>query len=98
VESAAFAGKTVNDDRHAHGMRSLERGVFFAEWPGRGQQRKRVLAGLRIVEGGDFHRFLRDACWGRVRALKIPSLLEDLFEGFLTVEIVTQESLSHEDN
>jgi hypothetical protein len=41
---------------------------------------------LRIVEGGDFHRFLRDALLGAVfAALEIPSLLEDLFEGLLAV-------------
>jgi hypothetical protein len=35
----------------------------------------------RIIEGGDFHGFLRNALLGAVlAALKFPSLLENLFE------------------
>jgi hypothetical protein len=41
---------------------------------------------LRIVERGDLHGLLRNALLGAVlAALKVPSLLKHLFEGFLTV-------------
>jgi hypothetical protein len=40
----------------------------------------------RIVEGGDFHRFLGNALlWAVFAALEFPSLLKDLLEGFLAV-------------
>jgi hypothetical protein len=44
------------------------------------------LWGARIVEGSDFHCFLGNSLLGAVlAALEFPSLLKDLFEGFLAI-------------
>jgi len=87
VECTAFAGKTVNDDGYAHGDALAGAGSLLCRSGREGDgKRNRRWRGLRIVEGGDFHRFFGDALLRAVfAALKIPSLLEDLFEGFLAV-------------
>src|SRR5712692_3913710 len=88
VESTAFVGKTVNHDGYALGDALAGAGSFLCTG-GREGDCKRCgcfWRGLRIVEGGDFHCLLGNALLRAVfAALEIPSLLEDLFEGFLTV-------------
>src|SRR6266481_1722058 len=66
--------------------RSPERGVFFSGAAGNGKRWLDFLRGPRIVERCHLHRFLGNALLGAVlAALEFPSLLKDLFEGFLAV-------------
>jgi hypothetical protein len=53
---------------------------------GEGRRRRRILRGPGIVEGRYLHDFLGNSFLETVfAALEVPSLLEDLFEGFLAV-------------
>ena len=88
MEGTAFASKTVNHDGHAHGDALAGTGSFFCRGgrEGDGKRYGCFWRGLRIVKGGDFHCFLGNALLRAVfAALEFPSLLEDLFEGFLSV-------------
>src|SRR5260370_1419848 len=88
MEGAAYASKTVNHNGHAHGDALAGAGHFLCGDGRKGDSKRgrRFLRGSRIVEGGDLHCFLRNALlWAVLAALKVPSLLKDLFEGFLAV-------------
>src|SRR5258708_29762828 len=63
------------------------RASFFFFFQAEDGIRDRRWRGFRIVEGGDFHCFLRNAVLRAVfAALEVPGLLEYLFEGFLTIQ------------
>jgi len=88
VESAPFAGKAVNHHGNAHGD------AFAGTWgflslgrrKGHGIRYWSLGLGWGIVDGGDFHGFLRNALLRAMfAALEFPGLLEDLLEGFLAV-------------
>jgi hypothetical protein len=52
----------------------------------KGNRRRRILRGPRIVERCYLHDFLGNSFLEAVfAALEVPSLLEELFEGFLAV-------------
>src|SRR5258708_38056839 len=88
VEGAAFAGKTVNHDGYAHGDTLAGARCFLFGGCREGNSKRWLdfLRGPRVVERGDLHCFLGNALLGAVLAtLEFPSLLKDLFEGFLAV-------------
>jgi len=87
----------VNHDGYAHVDALAGAGSFLygGGRKGKGRRRRRILRGPRVVEGCYLHDFLGNSFLEAVSsALEVPSLLEDLFKGFLAFANGDQESLS----